>query len=210
MSETSKAVTSEEFIHEMKRYEELCAQYNEKFMYKVFFRIGYGPIKPRIYPLYELPYTLQINCEIHELIKDGDEIFLGVMTKRALQYISIELVDYAIKNYEEKKIKSAEKCIDLCRKRFDGDLSISDESLDNASQAACNNNSTISLAAAALAQLFIQTEYVYFNRELGDIIDFTSGATELAGQSNIPVNEAIRIGKFIVDFMKSDKYLFMV
>ena len=114
----------------------------------------------KIVDLIDLSRNLKMNSDIFS-IESKEEVLLGIISHKSLVYLSSEFADYALQNYEKKRITEAETYTSLINKWIDDDTSVS--------------ASAYSAAYAAGV-----------NRE----------------------EEFIRQGNFILDYLKSDLYLF--
>ena len=101
----------------------------------------------------ELSKSLAPNCEILREVGDSYEA-IGFVSHSLLVYFCVEFADYALQNYEKKKIPKAEECLSLVRKWIENPNSVSRKELisaDAAYAAAAAANAAAAYAAAAYA-----------------------------------------------------------
>ena len=98
--------------------------------------------------LNNLSRSLSADSEI--VLFDGEKVeAIGFVSHSLLVYFCVEFVDYALQNYEKKKIPKAEECISLVRKWIENPNSVSKKELEVAANAA--------YAAAAYAAAYAAT-----------------------------------------------------
>ena len=136
------------------------------------------------------------QSEIYSIQEDG-EVYLGVISHKALIFFATEFADYAIKNYAKKEIPEAEICLSLTRKWIEDDSSVSKEELRAAA------------SAASAAYATYATAYTYADAAAAAYAaDAANAAANAAGKDR--EREFIRQGNFILDYLKSGKHLFLV
>jgi hypothetical protein len=101
----------------------------------------------------ELSTSLVANCEILRLNESGLEA-IGFVSHKTLVFFAVEFADYALQNYEKKRLPEAEECIALVTKWIEDDTSVSNEELRAASDAA--------YAAAANAAYYAAADAAYY------------------------------------------------
>ena len=80
--------------------------------------------------LNNLSRSLSVDSEI--VLFDGERIeAIGFVSHSLLVYFAVEFADYALQNYEKKKIPKAEECISLVRKWIENPNSVSKEELED-------------------------------------------------------------------------------
>jgi len=145
--------------------------------------------------LLDFSKNLDINSEIYSIQEDG-EIYLGVISRKALVFLATEFADYAIKNYAKKEIPEAEVCLSLARRWIEDDCSVSKEEL-RAAYHATHDAAAYAVAAAYAA-------------DAASAASAASAVAYAAGKDKDKDKELIRQGEFILDFLKSGKHLFLV
>ena len=149
---------------------------------------------PKIFNLCNLSRNLSINSEIY-LIKEDEEILLGFINHHTLVYFCVEFADYSLQNYTKAKIPKAERCISLVRKWIKDPTSVSIEDLEAAYHAASN---VFAHPSAGAANSVINADYAPYAVHIS--------ANAAAGPNS--EKEFIRQGNFILDYLKSNLYLF--
>ena len=142
-----------------------------------------------------LSRNLKPQSEIYSIQEDG-EIYLGVISRKALVFLATEFADYAIKNYAKKEIPEAEVCLSLARRWIEDDCSVSKEEL-RAAYHATHDAAAYAVAAAYAA-------------DAASAASAASAVAYAAGKDKDKDKELIRQGEFILDFLKSGKHLFLV
>jgi len=95
--------------------------------------LQYGSMKEC--DLNNLSRSLSVDSEI--VLFDGERIeAIGFVSHSLLVYFCVEFADYAIQNYEKKKIPKAEECFSLVRKWIENPNSVSKKELEAAANAA--------------------------------------------------------------------------
>ena len=100
--------------------------------------------------LNNLSRSLSADSEI--VLFDGEKVeAIGFVSHSLLVYFCVEFVDYALQNYEKKKIPKAEECISLVRKWIENPNSVSKKELEVAANAAYAADAADAANAAANA-----------------------------------------------------------
>jgi hypothetical protein len=149
--------------------------------------------------------NLGISSEVYAL-SDG-ETYLGMISHKTLVFFATEFTDYALKNYAKKKNPKAEICISLIRKWIEDDTSVSNEELRVAAAAA--NAAAYTAAAAAAAYTANAAAYTAAAAAAAANAAYAAYAAYAAAGKDRE-REFERQGKFILDFLKSGKHLFLV
>jgi hypothetical protein len=153
-----------------------------------------------------LSRNLKLHSEIYSIQEDG-EVYLGVISHKALVLLATEFADYAIKNYAKKEIPEAEACIRLTRKWLEDRESVSNEDLRAAAAAAADADATYAAAYAAA-----NAAYAAANAAYAADAAHAAAAYAAANAANVAADnrdkEFLRQGKFILDFLKSGNHLF--
>jgi hypothetical protein len=160
----------------------------------------------KVVPLTEISRSLRPQSEIYSIQEDG-EVYLGVISHKALILLATEFADYALRNYAKKYLPKAEACLSLTRRWIEDDSSVSKEEL----RAAANAAYDAAYAAANAA------DAAYAAANAANAADAVAAAYAAAA-GNAAANAArkdrerefIRQGKFILDFLRSGKHLFLV
>jgi hypothetical protein len=174
------------------------------------------------------------DCEIYD-ITDG-EIYLGSLSHKKLVYILLSLTIQAIKAITSEINPEAELCIQLCERWLEDPKSISKEESRTAAHAAQDILDKPPIIRNVLSRALscrICCLYLARNNDYWDYaVEFITHNTNSALQQKI-INDrkdgwkdgygdfdSVRIleidneyskqGEVIIDFLKSDKYLFMV
>jgi len=127
--------------------------------------------------LNNLSRSLSVDSEI--VLFDGEKVeAIGFVSHSLLVYFCVEFADYAIQNYEKKKIPKAEECFSLARKWIENPNSVSKKELEAAANAAYTAATYAATAAANAA---------------------TATATYTAGAAK----EFERQGRFILSYFSS-------
>jgi len=142
-----------------------------------------------------LSRSLNPQSEIYSIQEDG-EVYLGVISHKALVFFAVEFADYALKNYAKKEIPEAEICLSIVRKWIEDDSSVSNEELRAAAYA----------ADAAYAACAADAAYAAHAAHAANAACAAHAAADAAGKDR--GMEFKRQGKFILDFLKSGKHLF--
>jgi hypothetical protein len=167
-----------------------------------------------------LSRNLKLHSEIYSIQEDG-EVYLGVISHKALVFLATEFADYAIKNYAKKGIPEAEVCLSLTRKWIEGESSVSKEELraaaaaayaaaPAAANAAYAGAAAYAAGAAAYAAADADAAYAAAYAAAAAAADAAAYAANAAGKDKDKDKELIRQGKFILDLLKSGKHLFLV
>jgi hypothetical protein len=149
-----------------------------------------------------LSHSLRLHSEIYSIQEDG-EIYLGVISRKALIFLATEFADYALKNYAKKEIPEAEVCLSLTRKWIEDDSSVSNEELKTAADAVYAADAAAANANAAAAAYATNATYT-----AAYAASYADAASYAAGKDR--EGEFIRQGRFILDFLKSGNHLFLV
>ena len=181
----------------------------------------------------EISRNLAISSEVYSIQEDG-EIYLGMISHKTLVFFATEFAHYALQNYTNENNPEAEICISLVRKWIEDDTSVSNEELRvaaydaadaadaaaataNAANAAAvnaNTNAAYAAYAAASAAFNASNAASYTNYAADAAAGAAAGAaSNAASAADAGVGrdkEYIRQGKFILDFLKSGKNLFLV
>jgi hypothetical protein len=143
-----------------------------------------------------LSRSLRLHSEIYSIQEDG-EVYLGVISHKALVFLATEFADYALKNYVKKEIPEAEVCLSLVRKWIEDDASVSKEELRAAAAAA------YAYAADAAANAADAADAAY---AAADAAADAADAAYPAGKDR--EREFIRQGEFILGYLKNNQWLF--
>ena len=150
-----------------------------------------------------LSLNLKPQSEIYSIQEYG-EVYLGVISHKALIIFATEFADYAIKNYAKKETPEAEICLSLTKKWIEDDSSVSNEELRAAAYAAYDAaDYAVYAAYAAYAAVHAANATAYSADAAAADATY---ATAAAGKDK--EMEYIRQGEFILDFLKSGKHLF--
>jgi hypothetical protein len=188
--------------------------------FKVISRSIYSERKEEyIIPLLELSRAIGVGSEIFitsSFMSDFnihcEEIYIGCITRIKYIYIITEIADYGICNYNSEIISEAQSCIKLARRWLEDPGSISKEEIDN-----IINEASIAmnffkypdrpLFAAALS-VMKYIKYPETNVNVNAIFFVANAALSLS-REQMKEDEYTRQGQFIIDFMKSNKSIFM-
>jgi hypothetical protein len=130
------------------------------------------------------------NCEVSE-ITDGNVPF-GVISHKALVYIATEIATYASKRYfENYEMKDA---LEIARRWIDNPSSVSEDELNAITNPILYNNF---VSLYLIKTIIYPDAYFYYI------------CREIAEGSSRFTREYLRQGEFIIDFLKSDKHLFI-
>jgi hypothetical protein len=153
-----------------------------------------------------LSRSIRLHSEIYSIHEDG-EFYLGVISHKALIFLATEFADYALKNYAKRNLPEAEVCLSLTRKWIEDDSSISKEELRAAAYAA---DAYAAYAAADAAYTSAAAAYAAYAAADAayTAADAAYAAANAAGKDR--EGEFKRQGKFVLDFLKSGKNLFLV
>jgi len=175
----------------------------------------------RVTPLSKISRNLNPPSEIYSIQKDG-EVYLGVISHKALTFLATEFADYAIKNYAKRDLPKAEVCLSIVRKWIEDDSSVSNEELRTAADAAYAAAADAAAyaadaAAADAANAAAKTAYAayaantaYDAAYAADAAAYADAADAAYAAGKDKEMEFIRQGEFILDFLKSGKHLFLV
>jgi hypothetical protein len=181
--------------------------------------------------LIDLSRSITIDCEILEVSTEGIKR-LGILSGNAILYLFTEISEYALNNYKRgSNNHRAENYINLTKKYIADNKSVSFEDMlylfRNNVFVALEEIYLFSSADCCLKMAYCLKQTLSKNKTedmvFGGISSFFRGNytvpnqagfayfayQSFVGEGNIS-EEYARQGKFIVDFMKSDKYLFMV
>ena len=154
--------------------------------------------------LSEISRNLKPQSELYSIQEDG-EIYLGMISHKALFLFCVEFADYALQNYEKKKFPKTEECLSLVRKWIENPNSVSKEELRAAANAAHYDAAASSAASNAAAYAVSNAACpTYASNNAAHAAD----AAFLSGVSS--EKEFKRQGTFILDFLKSGNHLFLV
>ena len=152
-----------------------------------------------------LSRSVNIGAEVYDV--SDKEIFLGALTRRSLVYISTEIIDYAMNNYVNKRIEDVDDALFECRRWLDDPNSLKEYPVWNLNYDKILRAGTVvySLHQAASSTInSIFSDSKYFHSAMSQV----AVAAHLIGVGYD--HEYMRQSRFIIDFMKSDKFLFMV
>ena len=100
--------------------------------------------------LLNLSHSLSVDSEI--VLFDEEKVeAIGFINHSLLVYFCVEFADYALQNYEKKKIPKAEECISLVRKWIENPNSVSKEELNDAAVDAAYTAAAYAAYTAAYA-----------------------------------------------------------
>jgi hypothetical protein len=163
-----------------------------------------------------LSRSLRPQSEIYSIQEDG-EVYLGVISHKALILLVTEFADYALRNYAKKNLPEAEACIRLTRKWLEDRESVSNEELRAAAAAAYAAAAAAAAAcaaAAAYAAAYAAADAAYAaaadaaDAAAADAADAAADAAAAAGKDRD--GEFKRQGRFILDFLRSGRHLFNI
>jgi hypothetical protein len=193
----------------------------------------------------EILSNIEIGCEISE-ISDGNELYLGALSSKALIYIGIEIANNVYNDQlhesEGSTVKDIQDCLSLCKKWFNDTSSVSlpefNQAITRMNGTSChyskyseaNAEERLRDIIGSVARACFQYEeceenkdyklsglidrYAFIQHRIEDVIDFLHACykvpDEKAPDEKNIFTEKVRWGKFIIDFFKSGKHLFMV
>ena len=208
---------------------------NKAMEAKKEFRIVYAERGFKTVPLEYLAGDISFDCEIFDL-RDG-EVYLGRLSGKAMAYISLEVATACLEKNLGFPISSDIKdCIDICRKWFHNyetlpeskikkiTEELSQKQFELAGREDCYSRCILAIKEAFFAIFsVIQYNDSIQDREIivSDIEQSFYSAMEYVQEAYLSndyskehsANERKRLcslGEFIISFMKSDKYLFIV
>jgi hypothetical protein len=158
----------------------------------------------------EISRNLKTQSEFYA-IQDG-EVYLGVISHKALVFLATEFADYAIKNYAKKYLPKAEACLSLTRRWIEDDSSVSEEELRAAADAAYAAyaayaaNSAYAAAYAANAAA-VRAAYAAYAADAAAYAAYAANAAYAAAGKDRD-GEFERQGRFILDYLSSNAWLF--
>jgi hypothetical protein len=169
----------------------------------------------------DLSTEIKVDSEIFD-IQNG-EVYLGRISKKALIFLvtemaarGLDLYNRGAKKNGEKDIENAEKCIDLCRKWAKGLECVSEDELLE-SYRTVNKSSSLgflsldktTILSAAYAALAASSDDI--NR-INSICEKSFVMSAMVSSSNSAgfFDQNRSQGEFIIDFIRTDKHLFMV
>ena len=164
----------------------------------MLYRITSGNSKSNV-PLSKISRNLNPQSEIYSIQEDG-EVYLGLISHKALVFLATEFADYALKNYAKRKIPEAEVCLSLTRKWIEDDSSVSNEELRAAADAAY-----AAYAAAAYAAADANAAYAAYAAAYAANAAYyadADAADTAAGKSKNKLDEQNRQGTFILKFFE--------
>ena len=139
--------------------------------------------------LRNLSRNLKNNSEIY-LLKEGEVSYLGLLSDRSVIYLANKLANYALQNYSKSDSSKAKVCASIMIKLIEDLASVSSQ------EQTCDWLICTSCAAA-------------------NAIDFVAAnATHCVTSADTTVKSAEeeyeRQGRFILEFLQSDKALFLL
>ncbi len=161
----------------------------------------------KVVPLTEISLNLKPQSEIYSIQEDG-EVYLGIISHKTLVFFATEFADYALKNYAKRKIPEAEACLSLTRKWIEDNYSVSKEELRAAANAAYDAAGAAAYAAAAYAAA--NAADAAADAAANAAAYAAAAAADAAAAGKDRDKEFLRQGEFILDFLNSGKYLFLV
>ena len=200
----------------------------------MLYRITSGNSKSNV-KLSEVSRNLKPQSEIYSIQEDG-EVYLGIISHKTLIFFATEFADYALKNYAKRKIPEAEFCLSIVRKWIEDDSSVSNEELRTAADAAyaaadaaaanaaadaayaAANAAGAAAANAAAAAAAYAADAAADAADAAAAVDAADAAAYYAANAanagyaagKDKEGEFKRQGKFVLDFLKSGKHLFLV
>jgi hypothetical protein len=155
------------------------------------------------------------DSEIWDISELGKELYLGRVSEKALCYIATEIAEYTLNNYCAIDIHEGRECIRLCKKYIELDGPASDSEISRAVYYATNKKiELISVSSAACLSTCVLALRVCLLKGCDDLIDKIGFRSNYAAfhyyKDMEPYRESLRQEAFIIDFLKSDKSLFMV
>lgn len=163
-----------------------------------------------------------IGSEIYEV--SDKEVYLGSISKKGLVYICKKMIEYVIGVYTEtftnEKISSNTiYCLELCEKWLNDSSSVSDQEVKIARKNNLQDFSLkkeggiyfISQAVDDLLEMFEVFDEDYCFEMACDNLDIAMkyNFTYDYAESKIIKDFKIKKGEIIIEFLKSDKYLFI-
>jgi len=191
--------------------------------------------KTKVFSIGEISHNLGVQSDI--FIISDKEIYLGMISHKTLVLFATEFAHYALQNYAKKNNPEAEICISLVRKWIKDDTSVSNEELRVAAYAAYDAadaaadaaaNAAYDAAVNAAYAAYAAASAAFNTSNAASAAYYAASAAADAAASNAAANAAayaavavadagvgrdkeyIRQGKFIIDFLKSGKNLFLV
>ena len=161
----------------------------------------------------EIVHYVSPDCEVFEISDDIDyykEVSLGFLTEKHLIYIANEIIkDFVIKKSFKHVLKTRlEKTNLFIDSWLEDKSSISKEQFSELRFFLLEN------IAPRQSDNFIRRSCVFlisFIIEGGDMLITKSLSSSVFAETDTPVRmEFYRVGKIIIDFLKSSKHLFMV
>lgn len=149
-----------------------------------------------------------VDSEIWELIEDK-EIYLGRVSHKSIAYMANEIIEYCIENYYKEEIFEIEvvkSLIDTSRKWIDDTSSVTIDFAKSQVQNSMLSRGFILDCARCAVSITFEDAYCADS-------SFKEITYHLRSNSGSQMNrekERARQCQFIIDFMKSDKHLFMV
>jgi hypothetical protein len=169
-------------------------------------------------PLIDLWKHISVDCEVWELKEEDDEgIYLGRISRKAMEYIATEVADYCLENYnspnlsiyDEESTYYAKTLIESCKKWVDDPSSISSAVISEKMAKAFRIHSS---SYAPLRDAAISTAYSILHTDAICDSNYQQVSLNLLRYIKSKVirnEEKIRQCQFVIDFLKSDKQLFM-
>jgi hypothetical protein len=169
--------------------------------------------------LSNLSRHLLTNSDIY-LLEEDKEILLGFVNHSLLVYFAVEFADYALKNYSEKRLPQAEKCISLTRKWIEDHTSVSKDELDADANAAYHSDYAYHSAAAASASAAAAysaytvsatnatATAAYAANSAATSAAYAGHTSAYTAYTASAAKEFERQGKFILDYFHSNAWLF--
>ncbi len=144
--------------------------------------------------LNNLSRSLSVDSEI--VLFDGEKVeAIGFINHSLLIYFCVEFADYALQNYQKKKIPEAEECFSLVRKWIENPNSVSKKELEAAAAIAYTAGIAYTAANAATATATYTATYAatYAANAATATATYTAGAAK----------EFERQGRFILSYFSS-------
>lgn len=158
--------------------------------------------------LEDILYFIMNDSEVWELIEDK-EIYLGRVSQKSIVYMATEIIDYCIKNYYKEEIFEIEvvkNLIDTCRKWIDDTSSVPIGFAESQVKNSMLSRGFILDCARYVASMTFEDAH-YADISFKEITYHLSSNT---GSQITRRKERARQCQFVIDFLKSDKHLFMV
>ena len=168
-------------------------------------------------PLTSLFSFIEVGCEIYEVLGSGDKKYIGVITRRGLAYICLDLIERSIEilNFEKSKVEefilNARECLNQSDNNAD---------LSGLSKSIFDIEGT-SLNKTYLMQMLYDCQQIILgcsNDYICDVLflyisfpkeDLLVQTNDILDSKNPGVALGyIRQSKFIIDFLESGKHLF--